>query len=713
MLGRFALRLAYSADPRQRWRQVGVAVSSAVSVVLLLLGLSVVHAAHEGAQVRDLRAPTYVSSGESVRFSLRGPIAPDGQQYSMVWIEPAKGHEQDPSIIPPGLSRLPAPGEVVLSPGLQAAGISAADLGMQKSQAGAGADGAIGDAGLVTRSEYLAYARPAPGRSLGTGGALQTSSGYGGIPSILIEADEELPTFKEAIVGSTWLLWGPAMLVLVSGARAFSELRSQRAATLHRLGVARRKIRVVALLETMALAAPAALLAGVVWLLLSRETTEIPGTPLVLKAHSLAVGVGEVGAVVVGAVLIAGIAGAAGGIAPVARVRPATSRSWRVIPLCLAFGSLLAVGVLPPGDGWGSMLLFGGMVAAFVAVPLALPFLTQWLGQSLAPVRSAVGWLVGRRLATHAPSFARPAAVVALVVCISGGAVCVASAMEGASSKETSQVAGTLTGVGWRSPDRSDVADVQRAFEGTAVVLPVTQTPAGPRAFLPDCRKVEAQLASLGDSPCAGKTLSPSAKERLLRSTGAHVVVGHPPKTTVVQDVLIVSSATLTSTQVMSKVGGLPAVDVTPAQNTTPHGSVSPWLLVGMVFASVAFALAMTREMGDRILHLAGWGQRMRRLGLSPGEVRRTELLSLLTPMVVAIPLGLAFAFTFGAMGTGLDLTLIRVDRLLLSAASAGGLAMLLAVVLSLYVGRSRVDEGVDTAELTSEPSVLTGARRP
>lgn len=234
----------------------------------------------------------------------------------------------DPRTVPPGLSDVPEPGTAVLSPGLRRDGYSASDFGLAESAVGLGADGAIGSAGVISESEYWVYARPSPGRTLGEGGALLQLAGYGiGGETASFDASPDMPTQSATALGSLILLIIPAFVLLIGGARSNSSVRTERAQTLLKYGVAMVGVRVVLLLEGALLALSGSLIGATVWVLGLLHVTGIPLTATKLHDGALVVAPRTVALVVLLVLGLAGLGAAWLGRDPGNRVRSRALRT--------------------------------------------------------------------------------------------------------------------------------------------------------------------------------------------------------------------------------------------------------------------------------------------------------------------------------------------------------------------------------------------------
>lgn len=165
-----------SGDRIVRAARLALVAVASLATFLAFLAAGIVDNAFTVRDVREARTPVLAQSHSDTiaEVVMRGPIWGD-EQFPIVWVQPVAATGPPP----PGLSAWPEPGQVVVSPGLLARREIIDEWGLSLSGVGSGADGTIGDDGVLTRSELLAYAAPPEGRDLGPGGARLGISGFG------------------------------------------------------------------------------------------------------------------------------------------------------------------------------------------------------------------------------------------------------------------------------------------------------------------------------------------------------------------------------------------------------------------------------------------------------------------------------------------------------------------------------------------------------
>lgn len=670
---RVSRRLALSGHPDHRWRQFSLVVGGFIATLAALLGAGVMHAGSVSSQHITDRAPAVAVSGADtvkLHISARAVDVPEMGQIPVTWLDPLPGHQDDPTIVPPGLERLPGPGQAVLSPGLIARGVTAGDFGLDPAQ-----PPVISDEGLASRSEGLVYARPGPDRSLGEAGAIIPVKGYyPAAAAAPMETINDVPGLQGAIVGSAWTLWLPAAYLLLGCARAQSPVRTHRAAVLWTLGVSRWHIRQLLALETAALATVGAVPALLVWQLWLAHSTRFP-----LNDAELLPGAASTPWwwALLTALLTVGTAAAAAASARVLPVSHARSsrriRGHHLIPLGVALGAM-AVSPLLLG-GRGLALLFAGLLLTLLTLPLAIPVLASRSAQLLGSSRSPELWLAGRKLALRTRNLSRPAVVAAALVFVTGSAYAL---LVGLQDDVIEPMGGdrNVWSVSWRDVRPGDVDRVRSRAGSDIVIAPIEPLE---QELVPGVPPES--VGTIYFSSCADLRSTAGVDTACDSDTthwGYHVIVSDSqdlvPDDT--QEVLVSAPLSTSSLEVMQVFSGLPAPNVSQLQGESDfmHPGVD-WLRSGWAAATLLLIVAVTRELGDRAHSAIAEGAELIRAGLHPEEAQRTFAAAVLTPVLVALPLGYLGAVIFALRGYGLGVTAFNLGLISVIALGTGALA--------------------------------------
>lgn len=321
---------------------------------------------------------------------------------------------------PPGLPRVPAPGEVWVSPALaELIGELPADQ-LADRFAGPPA-GVIGDDGLRDPDELVAV-RGAAGELPGAI-AVETFTGSP-VPF------DEIEVYRQLTFVAVALMVLPSVSLLGAAARLSAARRVRRLATMRLLGASTGQVTVVAVTEVVAVATGAAV-AGVLvqWLVApALAAIELGGSGWYVDDLRItpATALGLVAAVAVLATLAA-----VGGtrqvvVGPLGVARRSSQGSARLIRLV---GVLAGVGVFVAASvvsrsgapNIGGLVFGGGVLALFGTVSLIGPLVVRLCGSVMVrSARSPAVLIAGRRLLDDPKAAFRPLAGLTLAVFVAG-----------------------------------------------------------------------------------------------------------------------------------------------------------------------------------------------------------------------------------------------------------------------------------------------------
>lgn len=319
---------------------------------------------------------------------------------------------------PPGLLRMPAPGEVWLSPALAAL---ARDLppGELADRFPAPA-GILGDAGLTGPGELVAVVGRVPAE-------VPDAVPVAGFDSA---ASDLLVVYRQLTYVAAALLVFPVASLLGASARLTAARRAERLATLRLLGASTGQVTVAAVAE-VTLVALAAATAGVAlqWTIApALAAIDLGGTAWF--AADLRPGPATVTGIVAGVAVLAMLS-ALGGMREVVigplgvarRQRAGSARLLRLLGLAcgvVVFAAANGARQVAPATIVG--LVFGvGVLAMFGAVSLVGPLVVRLLGSGMArSARTPAALLAGRRLLDDPRGAFRPLAGLTLAVFVAG-----------------------------------------------------------------------------------------------------------------------------------------------------------------------------------------------------------------------------------------------------------------------------------------------------
>lgn len=658
---------------------------------------------------RSLVLPASEEEEPALMVARRGLILPDVSQIPVVWLQPTSDQEDRPGVVPPGLTHLPRPGEAVLSPGLLSDGYTAEDFGLLASTAGEGEDGAIGDDGLVSRSEGFVYARAAAGRDLGSGGSLIGYRGYADPTTDAgfrdsVETIQDVPGAQGGAAGAVWLLWLPAAYLMIGGGRAVSQVRDERALTLWRLGIGTRVIRRLVALETMVLAAVGAVPALLAWQLWGRHRVLVPFTDAELLPGALTTGWGVAATTTLGVVVLTGAAAAVG------RIRGRSHRSdarrvrgHHLIPLVIALSAMVA-SPLVVGDR-GLLLLFAGLLGTLVTLPLAIPAVVRLMAGGLHRLGSPAAWLAGQRLSLRTNNLSRPAAMVGALVFIAGSAFALLNGLQSGPGEDVPDAETSVWSVSWRAPDPGDLAMVEQRASDGVLVAPIVEAdvpetgsgadgpdgagviPTTGRMLFDSCAEV-VDFFDLTEQ-CTSPASVPEATLVTARSGIVPVIKGVETADSI-EEVAVSAPAGTSEATVMSIFSGLSAPNLQQLQGpTTFEHPGTDWLETGWILASLVLLVGLIREVGDRSIMSMQDNAQLMRVGLTRAETERCYAYAVMTPVAVSIPLGFICAVIFALRGFSLGITVFNLSLILVVAVVAATLSV--SMILGLLILQRRV----------------------
>jgi len=403
---RFAIRLTVVGGREAVTRLVIIAGAVALGVALLLAPIAATNAL--GAQnqryawLNTAVAPT-VKGGDSLLWLIHGDYY-HGRTIGRVEVAAQGAHAP----LPPGIPRLPRPGEYYVSPALGEllATTPPAELGDRFP----GHDiGVIGDAALPSPDSLLVVIgrTPADLTALGATRATQImTTAPSGCGQCYAGFNANDIAVALSVVAAALIF--PVLIFIATATRLAAARREQRFAAMRLVGATPRQISLLSAVEST-LAAAVGTAVGLGLFLAARPSlARIPFTgerffvaDLSLTAPDL---LGVALGVPAGAVVAAGLALRRVRISPLGvsrRVTPRPPRGWRALPLVVGLAELgYFVGRRPASTNGQLIAYVTGFVVILVGLVLAGPWLTMQSARVLAGrARRPATLIAGRRLA--------------------------------------------------------------------------------------------------------------------------------------------------------------------------------------------------------------------------------------------------------------------------------------------------------------------------
>jgi len=409
---RLGLRFSLAGGKEAAVRLAVTAVAVALGVGLLLLTLACVSALHsQDRRVAWLETSTHnrrPNVDEATTDPLWGAVNLD--QFGSRVIDRVDVAATGPhSPIPPGISRLPGPGQYFASPALVRLLHSTPADELANRYPGR-LIGTIGDQALASPDSLTIIVGHAVADLAHTPGAAEVRSietdPQGS--SVFIHHPGRLQLILAVVAGA---LLFPVLIFITTATRLAAAQREQRFAAMRLVGASPRQIAVIAAVEAM-LAAAAGVVGGfVLFVLLRPVMARVPFTGQSFFPADLALTPVDVAAVAVGVPVVAAAAAMVAlrrvSITPlgvVRRVSAAAPRAWRVVPLLSGLCELGYFAVVGrPSTTSKQIEAYGvGFVLVMVGLLIAGPWLTM-VGARLAARRAnrPSELLAGRRLADN------------------------------------------------------------------------------------------------------------------------------------------------------------------------------------------------------------------------------------------------------------------------------------------------------------------------
>jgi|GEM_PF-4741454 len=397
--------------------RAGALLLAALTLTITLLSMTVVSVLYAGKADRALARTTAVDESNEdaeLLWAMTDDILEDGRQFGVIFIEPLSTDAP----VPPGVTNWPGPGEVLMSPGLLAAGESEGIAHRYGELVGM-----IGESGLTDPGEKLVYVHPVGGvdvegarHVVGFGpdeGELYYSIDFG------IDQDRPQWAFQGLIAG---MLLMPSLLLLFVACRTASQQRDRRAVLVAVLGGRRMDRAAISAGDAWRPITLGTVLAVVfaVTVIATEATVPITGYqisfadlrsawPLLLAVVGLAWAIAMTSTVFLDRATTSGNS-----------TRPVPSRGRATHVLAALFPVMVLITMLGPqlfGVGTGAprpayiLTYWFGAIGTAITMPAAIAVSTAYLGAALArrgAHRRRPGQLVaGRRINAHPGPTAR------------------------------------------------------------------------------------------------------------------------------------------------------------------------------------------------------------------------------------------------------------------------------------------------------------------
>lgn len=643
MIVRIAAAMARARHPEYRWRQITVVISAFLFMLLILSAASVVSLMMRQEE-RDARRTAIISAVPMPTDLIIVPRDDEwaGEQFAVVWIEPAGDAS---SVLPPGMVRMPAPGQAVVSPALdRLAAQTPALAGRYPNRL------VLGSEGVRDGDELFAYIRVPPDRSIASDWRAIRVERFG-------QPGPDEPSFPVGfaspvdlvVVGEGLLIFlvVPGLLLLIVGVASASRRREHRFLVLHWLGASPRTLIRLGVIETLMLATPGLILAALVLGFAGMRLEQVPFIDHTVIRGDLGIAWWALLVIIVASLVITATVVMATGMVHVHSrskgPRPSIARQimspLRAAPLGFALVSWAVWRIV--GGTFGATLFYAGIVIATASLPLLTPALVRPAGETLARLGSVPALIAGRGLAWDPLRRARPFAGVAALITLALASTGYFAYLRNVPPSPSSGNFALVT-VSWLDPNRSDL-DRLADTVGTGLVASVSATDSG-IAIGATCAQLARFVDGSSCDPGFPYRLSDEAAQALARyvSQPVQLVPVHeiePSGRAVVIDTLPVSDLHARTRSAAMAVLPAPTVSSIMTQIARPSALVD-WLAGGIVIALGVLFLSCLLAIIDRILATNNDRRLLVRIGMVPRQLAIVEAWQFAAPYVLVCGVG-------------------------------------------------------------------------
>ncbi|GAB2605842.1 hypothetical protein Aab01nite_00610 [Paractinoplanes abujensis] len=408
---RFGLRLTLAGGREALVRLVVISVAMALGAGMLLTALAglggVTAQADRYAWLNSANDPAAAQGPDPLWWQLRTDVV--GTEVSGRIDLAATGPR---SPVPPGLDRLPAPGEFFASPAL-AERIAATPADQLGDRFPGRLAGLVGDAALPAPDSLIAVAGYSPAELAQRPDVSRVGTILSTPPDNCREwcfsgVDPAGVKLILAVVAAALIF--PLFILIATTTRLSATRREQRFAAMRLVGGTPRQIALVAAVEATVSAIAGTLGGFVVFFALRGTVAAIPLTGAPMFPGDLALTAPIVLAVALGVPALAVVAALLAlrrvRISPLGvtrQVRPRPPRAWRIVPLVLGLAELAYfIGRRPPTTNEQIAAYLSGIFLTMIGLLVAGPWLTMTGARLVARrARGAAALIAARRLAAN------------------------------------------------------------------------------------------------------------------------------------------------------------------------------------------------------------------------------------------------------------------------------------------------------------------------
>lgn len=457
---RLGLRLTLSGGREAAARLAVIAAAVALGVGLLL---SILAALHATAAQNSRNA--WLNTGTGSRSAAKAASDPlwwllradrfDGRTIGRVDVAATGPH----SPVPPGLSRLPGPGEFYASPAMSRILRSAPAAELAGRYPGHQV-GTVGDAALPGPDSLIIVIGHTPDQMAKSREAEKVASITTVTPSscdgtnCMVRAGIDNRGVKLILSIAGTALVFPVLVLIGTATRLAAARREQRFAAMRLVGATPRQISLISTVESAVASVIGTAVGFGLFYALRTQLATVRLTPTPFFAGDVALRTGDILLVALGVPIVAAIAARIAlrrvQVSPLGvsrRVAPRPPRAYRVIPLVAGIAELsYTIGRVPQGTNGQIWAFVPGMLLVLTGLVIAGPWLTMAGARVLARRTSRPALLVaGRRLTDDPKAGFRAVSGLVLALCVTSATVGIIGALN--AERDLPQGPPAVTGV--------------------------------------------------------------------------------------------------------------------------------------------------------------------------------------------------------------------------------------------------------------------------
>lgn len=382
-----------SHQSRNGWRLIALTTSVSIVIVVLTIGLSLTaalkeeqHRSNDRAVAQRLGSPEVTDNDDGI-WLLESLDSYENQQYLVKWIEP---NVPSNSVLPPGMHTVPDPGEAFVSPHLAA--LIAKDPLLASRYP---VYQILSNQGIADGDELYAWVRPSNREvfleqpNLSFVASFNYQSEFPNQNGSTLEMPVPMQTIWSALVVVCVL---PSILLMTAAMSAHSSIREERFTTLAEMGVSRKRLIRLNVLEGLLISVP---VCCAVLLIMSRILAGSDHIPLVRRpvvSGDLSLSLAQIAEIFIAVQLMVVLSSVLqivlGRNSQFSKIRVSGKLVWTLRAIAILFAPIVVIYSYSQGINNAVLVLFSNLLLVIAIVPGFLKdcifVISRWLSKTNA-----------------------------------------------------------------------------------------------------------------------------------------------------------------------------------------------------------------------------------------------------------------------------------------------------------------------------------------